>query len=297
MRKLTKTTTVYMLIFLGLIITACASTPVAPESDYCATKYPLILVHGISLRDRALLIQYWGTIPKVLEKNGAVVFAGGQDAYGVIADNSETLKKRILTVLETTKSRKVNIIAHSRGGIESRYMIHMLGMKDKVASLTTIATPHRGSAMADLIMEKVHEGSPIADIIDFFAKAFGDKNPSSYNAGLELTRNSMRLFNEKVADAPEVYYQSYAAAIDESYPNLIWYSIYSRMKKIEGENDGLVSIESAKWGNYRGLMTCNGYHMVSHLDAAGMDFLTGVHCFKAEAFYRELVHELKMNGY
>jgi triacylglycerol lipase len=276
---------------------ACSSTHVKPGYDYCATQYPVILVHGISLRDRALLVRYWGNVPDVLKQNGAVVHAGGQDAYGIISHNAAVLKKNILEVLEATKSRKVNIIAHSRGGLDSRYMISILGMEDKVASLTTIATPHRGSSMADLIMKRVPEGSIVPDIINFFAKIFGDENPESYNAGLELTRESMKKFNRKVADAPEVYYQSYAAIIDDSFPNLIWRSMYSKIKKYEGANDGLVSVDSAKWGNYRGLMTCEGKFRASHVDVVGMHFLTGVYCFKAADFYRELVHELKLKGY
>jgi len=279
------------------MIMACSSTQFKPASDYCATRYPVILVHGISLRDRALLMRYWGNVPDVLQKNGAVVYTGGQDAYGIIPHNAAILKKNILEILEATKSRKVNIIAHSRGGLESRYMISILDMKDKVASLTTIATPHRGSSMADLIMEKVPKGSIVPDIINFFAKIFGDRNPESYNAGLELTRESMKTFNRKVADAPGVYYQSYAAVIDDSFPNLIWRAMYSKINKYEGANDGLVSVDSAKWGNYRGLMTCEGRFEASHVDVVGMHFLTGVYCFKAADFYRELVHELKLKGY
>jgi triacylglycerol lipase len=297
MREFSKYAASVISLFYGLTIMACSSTHVKPGYDYCATQYPVILVHGLSLRDRALLVRYWGNVPDVLKQNGAVVHAGGQDAYGIISHNAAVLKKNILEVLEATKSRKVNIIAHSRGGLDSRYMISILGMEDKVASLTTIATPHRGSSMADLIMKRVPEGSIVPDIINFFAKIFGDENPESYNAGLELTRESMKKFNRKVADAPEVYYQSYAAIIDDSFPNLIWRSMYSKIKKYEGANDGLVSVDSAKWGNYRGLMTCEGRFRASHVDVVGMHFLTGVYCFKAADFYRELVHELKLKGY
>ena len=297
MRNLIKKMSAVIFSLLVSIITACSSTSFKSEPEYCATRYPVILVHGIGFRDTALLVRYWGDIPDVLKQNGAVVYTGGQDAYGIIADNAAVLKKKVLEVLATTKSRKVNIIAHSRGGIEARYMISLLGMKDKVASLTTIATPHRGSSMADLIMKKMNDSGPIPEIINFFAKIIGDRNPESYNAGLELTRESMKEFNIKVPDAPGVYYQSYAAVIDGSFPNLVWRQMYSIINEYEGANDGLVSVDSAKWGNYRGLMTCDGIYRASHIDAVGMHFLTGVYCFDAPGFYRGLVHELKLKGF
>ena len=56
----------------------------------------------------------------------------------------EDIKKKILEVIEKTGCEKVNIIAHSKGGLDSRYAISILGMDKYTASLTTISTPHRG---------------------------------------------------------------------------------------------------------------------------------------------------------
>jgi triacylglycerol lipase len=280
-----------------VMIVGCSSFSCKPSSDYCASKYPVVLVHGIGFRDRTFLMNYWGSVPAELRKNGARVFTGGQDAYGVVAGNAETLKRQILSILNETGSEKVNIIAHSRGGIESRYMISSLGMEDRVASLTTIATPHRGSVMSDIIMNRISDASALGVVVDFYAKIIGDQNPSSFNAGEELTRGFMKKFNETVPDASQVYYQSYAAEIDEKILNLLWRKMYTTVYKYEGKNDGLVSIESAKWGNFRGVMSCDGKARVSHADAAGMMFLTGTFCFDAPAFYRELIHELKLKGY
>jgi len=282
---------------IALLIAGCSSFSCKPKSDYCAAKYPVVLVHGIGFRDRTFLINYWGGVPPELEKNGAQVFLGGQDAYGTIANNAEELKRQILAVLDKTGCAKVNIIAHSRGGIESRYMISSLGMADKVASLTTIATPHHGSVMSDLIMKQVSDATALGVVIDFYAKIIGDQNPESFNAGEELTRSYMKKFNEEVPDVPGVYYQSYAGAIDETFPNILWRKMSATIYAYEGKNDGLVSVESAKWGNFRGVMSCDGRARVSHADEIGMVLLTGSFCFDAPAFYRECIHELKGKGY
>ena len=59
------------------------------------------------------------------------------------------IKRSILEVLTKTGAEKVNLIAHSKGGMEARYMIKVLGMNTHVASLTTISTPHHGSKTMD----------------------------------------------------------------------------------------------------------------------------------------------------
>ncbi|MBP7584191.1 MAG: hypothetical protein KBA61_09175 [Spirochaetes bacterium] len=265
--------------------------------DPCRTKYPVVFVHGIAFRDRTVLARYWGDSVDYIKKSGGRAYYGGQDAFGTIQENAAALKKRIMEIIDTTGCGKVNIIAHSRGGLESRYMISKLGMDGHVASLTTIATPHRGSVMADVIMKRLEPGSYLADAVDFYARVIGDRKPESYNAGMDLTVERMKKFNADVPDSKNTYYQSYAACIDNAFPNPLWKRMYSIMKKYEGENDGLVSVESAKWGEYRGMVDCRGKKLVSHADIIGMHLITGSFCFKAPEFYVNLVHELKIKGY
>lgn len=276
---------------------SCASAGNKIASEYCGTKYPIVLVHGVGFRDTTILMKYWGDVPDILKRNGAFVRTGGQSAYGSIADNAADLKKQILSVLRATGSDKVNIIAHSRGGIEARYMITKLDMGAHVASLTTISTPHRGSSMADIIMNHVKDENVLTTVIDFYAKIIGDGSPESFNAGKELTRDFMKTFNEQTPDVSGVYYQSYAGAIDDTILHPVWRAMYKSVKKREGENDGLVSIDSAKWGTFKGVMTCDGKAKVSHADEVGMHALSGLFCFDAPAFYREAVHELVMMGF
>jgi triacylglycerol lipase len=244
-----------------------------------------------------MLMRYWGDVPDELRRNGAFVRTGGQSAYGSIAVNAAELKRQILAVTAATGAEKVNILAHSRGGIEARYMISKLDMGNRVASLTTISTPHRGSSMADIIMKHVNDDGVLTSVIDFYAKIIGDGDPGSYNAGRELTREYMKTFNEQVPDAPGVYYQSYAGSIDDTVLHPVWRAMYKSVKKREGANDGLVSVDSAKWGVFRGVMACDGKAKVSHADEVGMHALTGMYCFDAPAFYREAVHELMIMGF
>ena len=68
-------------------------------------------------------IFYWGRIPDTLRERGATVYLGGQDAWGTVAGNAEQLRKTVLRILECEQCEKINIIAHSKGGLEARYLI------------------------------------------------------------------------------------------------------------------------------------------------------------------------------
>ena len=118
---------------------------------YCETKYPLLLVHGIFFRDWERL-SYWGRIPQALGRVGASVFYGGQQSSASLEASAAELAARIRGVLAQTGAEKVNIIAHSKGGLDARYAISRLGMGPQVASLTTVNTPHWGSALATKLM-------------------------------------------------------------------------------------------------------------------------------------------------
>src|SRR5713226_501622 len=53
---------------------------------------------------------------------------------------------------------RAHIIGHSAGGLDARYLAAPppgLGRGNKVASITTIATPHHGSVIADLLADPV----------------------------------------------------------------------------------------------------------------------------------------------
>ena len=109
----------------------------------------------------------------------------------------------------------MNIIAHSKGGLEARYLISTMGMADKVASLTTISTPHNGSVTVDRLMDIVPQ--PLVKlgcgVTDLWFRILGDKSPDTYSAVNSFKTNSADIFNIKNPDSPDVYYQSCAFAM------------------------------------------------------------------------------------
>lgn len=147
------------------------------------------------------------------------------------------------------------------GGLDCRYLTtHLTDRSFKVLSITTIATPHRGSAFADHFLSTLgKERLPqLLALLDMLPIGGGDGKAFEF-----LTIDNMCKFNQETPNVPSVKYFSWGATYD---PGLIdtWKYPHSIILEKEGPNDGLVSIESAKWGTYLGTL-----NHVNHLDLVG----------------------------
>lgn len=268
--------------------------PNAIQPGSCNTQHPIILLHGIAFRDD-MPFSSWGHIPEFLKKGGANVYLGGLDAWNSVVDNAELLKKRVEEILALTGAKKVNLIAHSKGGLDSRYMISKLGMGEKVASLTTISTPHRGTAFADVSTGLLHDDGLTYEAINILGKLMGDKRPESNIAIKGLTRESMKEFNADVKDVGGVYYQSFGSRMVSLADDPLFSPSYGIVTKYEGENDGMVSVVSYQWGDFRGTLE-GKVGGISHLQITGAvsDVVSGVNI---PMWYVGIVEELKTRGY
>ncbi|MBN2770027.1 MAG: triacylglycerol lipase [Spirochaetes bacterium] len=289
-----------VIILLCMNILSC-SRSVKLQSTCCQLKYPILLVHGIALPDDMKLVPYWGNIPDHLRNRGATVFLSNHNAWAEHKVAAQFLKDRVEQIIAQTGAQKVNIIAHSKGGIESRYMISCLDMSDKVASLTTISTPHRGSMVADYLFEKIDSrqmgGKFIITLASVVGVVMGDSRPDPDSSGRSLTKEYMESFNENVPDMPQVYYQSYTSLITEEYPALFWQKLYELHKNLDGPNDGLVSEQSARWGVYRGVVKVGDVSQINHGDIVDLYQFSGRRVPDLHLFYIDMVHDLKDMGF
>jgi triacylglycerol lipase len=218
-------------------------------SENIPLKYPVILVHGIVAHDREAIINFWGRIPEKLRKAGIKVFLGNTDSWGDYDSNAKILKNTIEKTLLETKAEKVNIIAHSKGGLDSRYFIWKYNSGNQVASLTTISTPHHGAEIADLIFkQKIIHTKLIKKTLKAFGNLYGDINPDLYNVNHQLTTEKMKEFNLNIKADDNVYYQSIYTTMKNSFDDLMFFYSYLYLKSISGENDGVVSGLSSRWG-------------------------------------------------
>lgn len=209
-------------------------------------KYPVILAHGIAAKDHSL---FWGRIVDCLKEHGVAVFLGNTDSWGSIKNNAFLLKKSVDKVLRETHAGKVHIIAHSKGGIDSRYLISSLKYGDKIASLTTISTPHRGSEIANFVFERQFMRRIISrKLVRRLFRLYGDRVPQPLTMVNNLTTTFMEQFNKENPNDERVYYSSYHSIMNNRWDDLFYFYTYHYLRKVAGDNDGLVSVESARWG-------------------------------------------------
>ncbi|RLB16207.1 MAG: hypothetical protein DRG63_05640 [Deltaproteobacteria bacterium] len=215
-------------------------------------SYPIILAHGIWPFHRVLPFlfdsdnqekddrHYFRKIRSLYIQNSIEAFHSRTSWGGELERRAADLRKEILKFTNNFKKYpKVHIIAHSMGGLDARWMIYKYQMAEKVASLTTIGTPHHGSSYADKALRRF--GWLISAAL---------KLGLDLRGALALTRAACRDRNELLRPYEEkngVLYRTIAgtqsiehifAPLKRSY-RIIW--------KEEGENDGLVSLESALW--------------------------------------------------
>ena len=256
------------------------------------TKYPIVLVHGTMAKSFPLFPAF-RFIADFLRAQGLHVYVTEQDGVGTIADNAAQLKEEVLSILEKENCSKVNIIAHSKGGVDARYMISRLDMEEHVASLTTLSTPHHGSGLsAKLLQMPAFMAKTIAFFTNAFYRLLGDHQPDILRLGQELTKDAMEAFNTSVPNAPSVYYQSFSSTAPhkKAFLRFIPYQI-SRYCE-QDDTDGMVAVKSSQWGNYRGSISAELDHFKMVGVYGSKTKLTGV-----SLFYLHIIQELGHMGF
>lgn len=263
-------------------------------STVCGTKYPILMVHGVFFRDFRYF-NYWGRIPGELKKNGASVYYGEQQSAAAVADSAKELAGRIKRLVGETGCEKVHVIAHSKGGLDARYAVSRLGMDRYVASLTTVGTPHAGCVFADRLLERLPDWivRGIAARYNSAMKRLGDTNPDFLSAVRDLTASRCAVINGEAPDRDGVLYRSVASKMVHwsggKFPLNLSHLL---IKGFDGENDGLVSVESASRGENSVLIVPPRARGVSHADLIDLN-RENIDGFDVRELYVTLVSELK----
>jgi triacylglycerol lipase len=208
-------------------------------------KAPVVLVHGLfgfaQLRIGPwVLADYFHGIPHALSQAGNRAFVARLSPTNGIAARAAQLRDFIGSA---SPEEPVHVVAHSMGGLDARHMISRLGMAGRVLSLTTLGTPHRGSPFADWALSRI--GKLVAPIFDT----------------LRLPR--CKEFNEQTPDAPGVRYFSIAGRYQASWRNPSWHLSAPIVEKAEGASDGVVSIQSATWGESLDVWEGDHMHLIN----------------------------------
>ena len=266
-------------------------------TEFCKTKYPIVLVHGVFFRDNKLF-NYWGRIPRTLQAHGATIYYGQHQSALSIKESARELTARIKLIVERSGCEKVNIIAHSKGGLDCRYAISEFGLAPYVASITTINTPHRGCLFAEKLLytipEKVKE--KVANAYNTSLMALGDETPDFLTAVNDLTADACAKLNEKLIFPDGIYAQSVGSVLEHAKKGQFPLNLsYRYVKNYDGENDGLVGEASFAWGEKYTLLRSSGKRGISHGDMIDLS-RENIKDFDVRDFYVDLVHELREKG-
>lgn len=268
------------------------------EQHICQTKYPILMVHGVFFRDFEHL-NYWGRIPAELERNGATVYYGNHNSASAVRDSARELAVRVHQIIEENGCEKLNIIAHSKGGLDSRAMIALTDAAPCIASVTTINTPHRGCQFADYLLHKIPEKQQhmVESAYNTGAAKLGDVNPDFLAAVYDLTFENCKAFNDEIKDDPAIYYQSVGSKLNRPMSGRFPLNFtYPLVKYFDGANDGLVGEESFPWGENYQFLTIKGKRGISHGDVIDLN-RENIPGFDVREFYVQLVANLKARGF
>ena len=271
------------------------------EEKICATKYPILMVHGAFFRDIKHL-NYWGRIPGDLTDNGATVYFGNHQSAAAIRDSAKELAERIRGIVEETGCEKVHVIAHSKGGLDIRAALAYEGIAPLVASVTTVNSPHHGCHFADFLLNHADESlrNKVAAAYNTAARVLGDKEPDFLAAARDLTASSCAAFNQETeGDAGHtegILCRSIGSKMERATGGQFPLNFsYLLARLFDGPNDGLVSETSAKWGESYTFLTASGKRGISHGDVIDLN-RTNIEGFDVREFYVELVADLKTRG-
>lgn len=259
---------------------------------------PVIFAHGFLGYRRFLLWEMFPGVVETLREEGISAFRIQVHPTASIAERAEQLIKQITD--QIGPHEPFHLIGHSMGGLDARYAASPNGLNqgDRIVTITTISTPHRGSCLAG----RVPAGW-------FTAASWGSKwgqylltgDQRRYLAALAENRwEGLRQltpaylhqeFNPRIVDHPRVRYFSYAGRVDYSRPSLVnWLRrpAWLYVLRNDGENDGMVSIQSAQWGEFKGILPAD------HGAQIGLRLIPGTKSsFDHVGFFLHVVRDLE----
>ena len=170
---------------------------------YTKTRYPIVLAHGMAGFDSLFgVYEYFYGIPGSLRERGARVYTTTVSQFNTTEARGEQLLDQVETIAAISGAGKVNLIGHSHGGLDVRYVAAV--RPDLVASVTSVGSPHKGADLADYLRANISGGSFTESVLAYFANSLGTvlglltgkSNPQDSIAALgSLTSDGLAAFN------------------------------------------------------------------------------------------------------
>lgn len=326
-----------------LLVLGCSAAPGAPHpptgggatppgpSDWpeghatpppAAHAYPIVLAHGFSGFHNIGPLNYFYGVADALSKDGHAVYVTQVDPYNDSEVRGAELQAQVQSILQTSGAAKVNLVCHSQGALDCRYVAHNLA--GKIASVVSVAGVNRGDYVADVAAGAVQ--GPAGDALAAILKLFGDgvldpgghPNSNAKAAIAQLTTAGCNAFNAKYPDDPSVAYFSIAGRANNSRGDedcgspteAPWIgkwdttttpgnallsataAVLNGSTAIPPTNDGMVTVASAKWGTFLGCVPAD--HLSEVCQIGGQPSGSSYDCL---TMYRALADWLVARGF
>ena len=237
------------------LATACGreAPPQAPQQS--ALRHPHLraphatvgLIHGMGGWKQILGLAYFWGVPELWTDAGARVYVAQTTSLAPIGQRAAELKAE----LDQVDGPPI-LVAHSQGGLDARYLTTKLGCAPRVEALITIAAPHLGTPLADVLLGYVP--GPVDQAAEALLHVVGWSLQEAY----EMSVQNMIAFNAQVPDDPAVVYWSYAGVAapfgwgGKGFLDAVLTPSWLLLDSLGYDSDGIVPEPNAHWGTFQG---------------------------------------------
>lgn len=266
-----------------------------PQPDIVRLKYPVLICHGYGGISMLIKPSPIHDPCMRLRSFGVEAFAPNIVPYSTIIVRAEQWAERIVQLQQRYGYEKMNVVAHSMGGLDMRAAITRLGMENSVASLTTVSTPHHGTSLADIVLTAPELlKDKLNELMNWLGENILPGSKSDAAAAVEqLTPDYVENeFNPGTPDMDSVAYFSVSAAVGKGtkHPLNPIYRLQNQLiYQREGENDAFVTAKSGIWGEHLGTRP------ISHLEQIDIQ-VSKERKPLVEQMWRDIVVNLKEKG-
>lgn len=202
-------------------------------------KTGFIFLHGFMGRAETgvlgLRFEYFRGLRGVAKGFDIAVEVPQMPARTGIDDRARAIKP----VFDNMDADAIVLVGNSMGGLVARALAARFDPERRVRVVASICTPHHGSPVADRTLSG--ESRFPGFVVRFLEEALND-----------LSVANAPDFNARTPDRPDVRYLSWASARPNGEMPRWFKKREAYIAGFEGENDGLVSVASSKWGTFIG---------------------------------------------